>query len=127
MHKDLHGDDADDSSKSSREEGADDRAMAAYSKQFKGHCHKCGKMGHKSADCYSRSGGKTVVVPIEAEEEAEVASKVEGAMAEAVVEDHPAADPITSKGNAIIVASMVTRQLIVEATTARMTELTGQH
>ncbi len=36
-------------------EDIDEKALAAFIKQFKGTCNKCGKYGHKSADCKSNS------------------------------------------------------------------------
>ena len=43
-------------------DGLDETAMAAFVKQFKGLCNKCGKYGHKGADCpehgNAKQGGK---------------------------------------------------------------------
>jgi hypothetical protein len=42
---------------SAREE---EQALAAYSKQFKGRCSKCGEYGHKSGDCKDdKKGGSS--------------------------------------------------------------------
>ena len=36
----------------------EEKALTAYSKQFKGSCNKCGKYGHKSVHCPDDSESK---------------------------------------------------------------------
>ena len=45
VYKDIYPDHEDD------DEDTSENALAAYGKQYKGQCHKCGNWGHKSADC----------------------------------------------------------------------------
>ena len=45
VYKDVHAE------RKKKDDEETDVAMTAYSKQFKGRCNKCGKYGHKAADC----------------------------------------------------------------------------
>ena len=66
VYKDIHGDEDDADDEKSTKDDADDEkstkeeaAYAAYSKQFKGMCRKCGKYGHMARECRdNRSGGR---------------------------------------------------------------------
>eukprot|EP00984_Skeletonema_dohrnii_P022875 scaffold11976_cov67-Skeletonema_dohrnii-CCMP3373.AAC.1 len=54
-----HENNADEKTLLSGFKDLDETAFAAFMKQFKGLCNKCGKYGHKGADCKSGSGDKT--------------------------------------------------------------------
>jgi Reverse transcriptase (RNA-dependent DNA polymerase)/gag-polypeptide of LTR copia-type len=59
VRKDVYGDEDDETVEKTDRKGSKDlvgeKAFAGFGKgQFKGRCHKCGKQGHKSVDCYSK-------------------------------------------------------------------------
>jgi hypothetical protein len=55
IHKDVYGDEDDDNTKHTKDV-AGKKAYAGFGKrQYKGRCTKCGKQGHKAADCRSQA------------------------------------------------------------------------
>ena len=56
VYNDINGKkDEDDDDRGEKEHT--DKAFAAYSKQFKGRCRKCGKYGHMGKDCRNQGNG----------------------------------------------------------------------
>jgi hypothetical protein len=55
VYKELYPDKEDEDNE---ESNTGEKAFAAQSRQFKGHCNKCGKIGHKGADCRSSNNNQ---------------------------------------------------------------------
>ena len=57
VYNDIHGEKDDDEGNGKGKKEHTDRAFAAYTKQFKGRCRKCGKYGHMAKDCRNPGNG----------------------------------------------------------------------
>ena len=78
VYRDIHGE---ENEKSDEEKKEDDAAYAGFTKQFKGMCRNCGKLGHMARDCKEKTKTEmeeeTLTIEEEDLEEVEEDSKEE--------------------------------------------------